>query len=423
MIKKKYSGVIKFCLPIAIALVFCMVTQGLSAGPAKKKTAPSKQETKQSVSKTPAGDKAQPAEKPTAATSFGIAEPQDAAAIFAEARKLTSTDPALAIQLYQRGLVRAKPDTWVERKELASLYEKQGQWNLALAEYQAINKAVASAESFTDVIRTLDAAGYPREAAASARKAFAQYPGQPRFLLLAGELFRKSGADDEALAVLKEYSKLKPKEGRPFFISRSIHEKAGRRPEALQDYLRAEKLLKDDRETVAALKRLRTGTALLGELTVFLPDGWVTQKDALINLQGGQRVTVMVKTSGEPQALALSSAREAMPPEPFSAEALKQNERMKKMRQELAKLDPEAAKKMPGPSMPLYSQGDFPEMKGAKKALFSTSETSQPGMESAVAIAVPKDRKIFIFLWRAALPATDGEKTLTQFIGQTVWPL
>ncbi len=73
--------------------------------------------------------------------------------------------------------------------------------------------------------------------------------------------------------------------------------------------------------------------------------------------------------------------------------------------------------------MPLYSQGDFPEMKGAKKALFSTSETSQPGMESAVAIAVPKDRKIFIFLWRAALPATDGEKTLTQFIGQTVWPL
>lgn len=420
--KRKYTGVIKLCIPIVIALVFCMATQGLSAGPAKKKTAPAKQEAKQAVSQTPAGDKAQPAQKPAAATSFGIAEPQDAAAIFAEARKLAPIDPAFAIRLYQRGLLM-KPDAWVERKELAALYEKQEQWNMALAEYQAINKAVASAENLSDVIRLLDAAGYPGEAAASARKAFAQYPGQPRFLLLAGELFRKSGADDEALAALKEYSKIKPKEGKPFFISGSIHEKAGRKPEALQDYLRAEKLLKDDRETAAALRRIRSNAATIGGLTIFLPPGWNAEKDGLSQIQEGQRVTLSVKTSGKPADLALAAALETMPRDLFTAESRKNYEKSRKLRQEMFKNNPDAAKQMESIPLPFYNTGDFPSFKGAKIALLSTSESAQPGMESAVAVAVPSGGKIYVFLWRAARLAADGEKTLTQLIGQTVWPL
>lgn len=410
-------------LPIVISLVLCWAGQCLAKDPAQSqaKSAP-KQESRQSVLPAPAGEKVQPAEKPVAATSFGIVEPQDAAALFAEARKLAPTDPAFAIRLYLRGFVM-QPEAWAQRKELAALYEKHEQWNLALAEYQTINKAVASAESFTDVIRMLDAAGYPREAAASARKAFAQYPGRSQFLLLVGDLLRKSGADDEALAVIKEYSKLNPKEGKPFFLSGSIHEKAGRLPEALQDYLRAEKLLKDDMETAAALKRIRSNAATIGGLTIFLPPGWNAENDGLFQIGEGQRVTLSVKNSGKPADLALAAALETMPGELFTAESRKSYEQLRKLRREMSKIDPEALKQMESIPLPLYSTGDFPTLKGAKKALLSTSESVLPGMESAVAIAVPKDGKIFIFLWRAALPTAAGEKTLTQLIGRSVWPL
>lgn len=411
----------KFCFPIVIVLVFCMVAQGFSEGPAKKKAAAPKQASEQGITKYPAGEKVEQPQKPVA-TSFGIAEPKDASAFFQEARKLAPADPVGAIRLYQRGLF-LKSDAWMERKELADLCEKQGQWNFALAEYEVINKATGSAGSFTDLVRTLDKAGYPRAAAVSARKAFVKYSNQPLFLFSAGELFQKSGADVEAAAAIQEYLKLKPDDGKALLLLGIIHEKAGRAADALRTYLRAEKLMKGDKNLADAAKRLRAGTTVLGGLTIFLPAGWSAEKDGIVNVQGGQRVTVTVKSSGDPAVLALSSARETMPQGLFSAESLKLNKEFKKMQKELAKADPKFAKKMPAMQMPFYSTDDVPGMKGAKKALLSTSETAQPGMESAAAVAVPAGGKIYIFLWRAARPAADGEKLLTLLISQIVWSL
>ncbi len=404
-------------------VVLCLipVLPGLAQGPAEKTGQTlTEQVSGQGILKPPAEKKDKPGQKPPVA-SFGVVAPKGASAYFQEAKKLSSSDIASSILLYQQGLF-LKPDDYAARKELAALFEKQGKWNMALAEYEAIHKAAASVESYSDLVRMLDKSGYVRRAAAEAKKAFAKYPARPEFLLQAGELFHKAGDEAAASAALQEYLKRKPDDGPAWIKLGAVFEKAQKNADALRAYVRAEKLLKNDKNLADALKRLRTGTAVFGGLTVFLPDGWVAQKDVLSNLQGGQRVTVAVKTPGEPAALALASAREAMPREPFSAEALKQNEQMKKMRQELAKTNQEAVKNLPSMPIPLYGQGDFPAIKGAKKALLSTSETSQPGMESAVAVAVPSGGKIYVFLWRAALPAADGEKALTLLFGRTVWP-
>ena len=374
-----------------------------------------------SFSQGTAGEKAEPAQKPTAAPSFGIAEPQGTEDLFREARKLSLTDPIGAGRLYERGFM-LKPDAWTERKELAALYEKQQQWNLALGQYEAINRATESAESFTDLVRALDRAGYSRAAAAAARKAFARYPGQPGFLFLAGEIFQKYGAEADAVAALQEYLKITPGDGKALLLLGSIHEKAGRSADALNAYLSAEKLMKNDQEAASAVKRLRSGAAFVEGLTIFLPPGWNVEKNGLSHVGEGQRVEVTVKTSGNPAKLALAAASETMPPGLFTAEKRKNHEQSRKLREELVKIDPVAAKTMEAMPLLFYSTGDFPGMTGAKKALLATSESARPGMESAAAIAVPHGNRIYIFLWRAAMPAPEGEKTLTRLIGQTVWP-
>lgn len=85
-----------------------------------------------------------------------------------------------------------------------------------------------SPETESDVIRAPANAGYHRSAASNARKAFATHPGPPQFLYLAGVIFQKSAAEAEAADALQEYAKLKPDEGRAFFLLGTIHEKAGR---------------------------------------------------------------------------------------------------------------------------------------------------------------------------------------------------
>ncbi len=374
-----------------------------------------------SFSQGTAGEKAEQAQKPAAAPSFGVEEPKGAADLFREARKLAPTDPIGAGRLYERGFM-LKPDAWTEKRELAALYEKQQQWNLALGQYEAINRATESAESFTDLVRMLERAGYPRAAATAARKAYTKHPWLPRFIFLAGEILQKYGAQEEALAALQEYQKIAPGDGKALLLIGSIYEQAGRLADALRAYLSAEKLMKNDQETALAVKRLRSGAAFVEGLTIFLAPGFNVEKNGLSHAEGGQRVEVTVKTSGNPAKLALEAASEMMPPGLFTAENLANYEQSRKMREKLVSIDPATAKTIDAMAFPFYSTGDFPGMTGAKKALLSTSESARPGMESAVAIAVPHGGRIFIFLWRASMPAPEGEKTLTRLIGQTVWP-
>lgn len=360
--------------------------------------------------------------KKAAALSFGVEGPKEAEEFFKEAKRLASNDPIVAIRLYHEGLI-LKPDAWQERKQIAVLYEKKQQWGLALAEYEVINKAAGSVESFTDLSRIFDKAGYPYAAAVTAREGFAKHPAQPHFLLFSGELFLKIGSQTEALAVLQEYMKLKPEDGKAFFLLGSIYEKMNKPLDALSAYLNAEKRMKNDADTTEALKRLRSGAASIEGLTIFLPPGWLPEKDGLVNILEGQKVVVSVKNTGDTAALALSAASKAMPDGLFDPENVQKHEKFKKMREEVAKTDPETAKMMEAIPTPMFLTSDMSGVKGAKKVLLSTAETAKPGMESAVAVAVPSSGKIYIFLWTAGRPAQDGEKILDALISLTVWPL
>jgi len=417
--RKMLFNIARFCLPVIFLSSFLMLP-GFAKDPAAvKNKASSLPVSSRNSIKAPAGNQDHPSQKPAVA-SFAVQEAKDATAFFEKAAKLALTNPVSAIALYQRGII-LKPDAWKERKELAALYEKQGQWNMALAEYEAISRADKSAGSFINLVRMLDKSGYLHSAAAEAKKAFAQYPARPEFLLQAGELFHRAGDEAAAVTSLQEYLKLKPGNGQALMVLGAVYEKTKKPADALTSYLRAEK--QGNKEAADAVKRLRAGNAVIGGLTIFLPQGWAADKDGMTNLQSGERVTVAVKSTGSPAALALTSAREAMPREPFSEENIKQKEQFKIMQQELAKKNPESAKNMPSGMTPISTQGDFPPLKGAKKAVLSTGETLRPGMESAVAVAVPVGGKIYIFLWRAARPAADGEKTLSLLLGQSVWPL
>ncbi len=358
--------------------------------------------------------------KKEATPSFGVAEPKEAEEFFKEAKRLEPSDPLAAIRLYREGMI-LKPDAWQERKQIAVLYEKQQQWGLALAEYEAVNKVTGSVESFADLSRIFDKAGYPRAAAVTAREGFAKHTSQQHFLLISGEIFLKIGAETEALAVLQEYVKLKPEDGKAFFLLGSLHEKAGRFTDALYAYIRARELLNNDINVSDAVKRIQARTVTVDGLTLIPPQGWLPDKNGLTNIKNGERIKVGAIASGDPAAIALKVAREAMPEGLFADEAMKSYEQMKKKREEMIKADPESGKQIESVPVPLFNTRDVSSLTGAKMALLSTGETPYPGMESAVAMAIPSGGKIYTMVWKGAAPVEDGLKVINDLFEQTVW--
>lgn len=405
-----------------MVIILCcgLASQGFSESPAGNKAqAVPKQESAQGIQQAPAGEKAGPGEKQVPSTFFGIEEPKDAGAFFKEAQKLAQNDPIGAIRLYQQGLV-LKPDAWTERRQLGLLYERQGQWGIGISEYEAINKATGSKESFTDLIRAMENGGFYRSAAVSAREAFNKYP-DPVFLYTAAELFEKSGAEEEALTALRELIKIKPDDGKAFFLLGSINEKAGRFADGLRAYIRAGELLKDDRNAADAVKRLQARIVTVEGLTVIPPPGWLPDKNGLVNPDNGQQVTVGVAAAGDPAEVARRAARETMPEELFTDEALKSSAQLKEKLAEMEKTDPGAAEIIRSVPMPSLNTRDFPGFKGAKIVLASTGEISLPGMESAAALAAPSGGKIYTMVWRGSAPVEDGLKVITDFLEQTMW--
>lgn len=389
-----------FNFVIAVIFALCLAVPGFAQAPSQEKAE----------------------QKKGPQPSLGVEEPKDAGTFFKEAQKVAPNDPIGAIGLYQRGLV-LKPDAWAERRQLGVLYEKQQQWSPAISEYEAINKATGSKESFADLVRAMDQAGFSRSAATYARRGFEKYPGEPGFLYLAGESFRKAGAEKDAVAALQEYVRLKPDDGKAFFLLGSIHEKAGRKADALRAYLRAGELMKNDRDANDAVKRLQAGAVNVEGLTIFLPQKWLPDKNGLVNIEEGQRIAVTVAASGDPAAIALKAARESMPQGLFTDEAMKSYERLRKMREEAMKARPESAKQMQSAPIPFFATRDAPGPAGSKMALLSTGEVSYPGIESAVALAVPSGGKVYTMIWRAAGPVNDGEKALAEILKQAVWPM
>lgn len=359
-------------------------------------------------------------EKPDTPPKIETPKEKTAEGLFQEAQAISEKYPDGAIQLLIECLA-LKPDTWQARKQLASLYEKQNKWGLAITEYEAVNTASESAEGFSDIVRVMEKGGFLRNAAKTDMKAFEKYPDKPEFLLQAGEIFLKSGADNDAAASLQEFIKQRPDEGKAYLLLANIHEKAGRLPDALRMYMRAHTLMKENRDAADAIKRLTAKTFQAENIWIFLPVGWVAEKDGMTNLQWNQRMTLNVSAGGDTETIALKAAREAMPEALFSDENLKSFEKMRVMREEIEKSNPEAAKMMQSIPLPFFSSKDFNGIAGASMVLLSTSETPQPGIESVCAAAMTKDGKIYSFVLKSNGPVAEGEKTLTDILSQVIW--
>jgi len=336
--------------------------------------------------------------------------PKDAEGFFKEADKLLENDPVGAIRLYERGLI-LKPDAWDKRKKLASLYEKQNQLDLAIYEYEAINKATGSKESFFDLIRSMEKANLIIAAKDIAVNAFKKYPDEPAFLYLSGELFYKSGELNEALKTLQEFIRLKPADGKAFFLMGSIYEKLNKPKEALLAYLRAGELIKNDIGINDAIKRFQAKTFNISDLSIFIPDGWIRDKDGLLSIEGSQRITFFVDPKGDPEKVAIKHAKDAMPYGLFSDEALKAYEEFRKS----------LKKETPPLPIPFIRVKNMEGKNFAKIVTVSTGEIAHSNIESSVAISTPYKDKVYIIAWRANDIAEKGEKILTGLLEQAIW--
>lgn len=383
----------------AVVITLLFVSYGLSQSPSERDTD----------------------EKKTPPPILGIEEPKDAGQFFKEAQRLAPNDPMGAIMLYQRGLI-LKPDAWAERRQLAALYESQRQLDLAISEYEAVNKATGSKESFEDLIRVMGQAGFFHSAATLAQKAYERYP-DPHLLYLAGELFWKYRAEKDAVNALEEYLKLKPDDAKAYLLLGSIYEYKGDNRNALRTYLKAKGLAKENKDLLDALRRIQAETITIEGLTIFLPRGWLPIKDGLMNIEEGHRVTLSVATGGDVEAIVLEKAKGAVPGGPFTDEALKSYEEFKRMQEEIAKTDPELAKQIRPIPVPSITKRDVPGLAGAKMVLISQGETPYPGMESVITLAIPSGGKIYTMTWQAARPIEDGEKVLMMILKQALWPM
>lgn len=342
--------------------------------------------------------------------------------IFQEARTISDKYPGGAIQLLKECLA-LKPDLWQARKYLAEQYEKQNMWGLALSEYEAVNRASASPEGFSQIVRVLEKGGYFREAAATAGKAFEAFPDQTDFLLKVGELFIKSGNDKEAAAALRKYIKLKPEDGNAYLLMGGAQERGGILPEALSAYQRAVTLLPGNRDAADAVKRVASRGFTSENVWIFLPAGWIAEQNAMSNPTAHMRLTLTSTTGGTPETIALKSARAAIPGDIFSDEKLESYEKMKAMMEKADQEHPETAGMMQTLPVPLFSQKQIKGSDGACMVLLATSEPAQPGVVSVCAAAVPAGGRIYSIVLKADAPAAESEKALLSIISQILWPL
>lgn len=346
--------------------------------------------------------------------------PKTPETLLKEANDISKQHPEGAIWLLLEALV-LKPDFLPARRELAAIYERQNKWDMAINEREAINRAEGTPESIADLVTAMEKAGFFLTAAQAATTAYAKYPDKPILLLKAGELYFKAGADNDALSSLQEFIKRDPRQGRPFLLMGNIHERAGRLPAALDAYLKARELLKDSPEAAEALQRLRARTVEVEGLWVFIPEGWIAEKNGLRNILQNQRIIITWVGAGNPQELAWQRARELMPGNLFSDEMLKSYESMRMMKEEMAKFGV-AAKDLPDIPLPIFHRKELTGPPAAHLASLAASERPQTGMESVCVAAVTHAGRTYLLAWQAHMPPVHGEETLAAILKQVLWP-
>lgn len=313
-----------------------------------------------------------------------ITIPMEPEALFNRARTISNQDPVNAIILYKHGLF-LKRDAWDARKELALLYEKQGEWGMAINEYETINNATSSKESYQDLIRVLGEAGYYRSAATLAKKAYEKHPKEHHFLLSSAEFYIKAHAYNEAMDVILELIKINPMDAKTYFILGSIYERQEKPKEAFLAYIKAQDINENYSEVKEALERIKRMNATVSGLVIFLPEGYVPTNDGVIHLMTGQMISIVSHPKDDPKTLAI---------------------------RELKKLLPE------GISINAVTK-DLPHIKNA--VLVKIAYDDRQFFESVAVLAVPTLDKVYLMAWKARAVVEEGEHTLATLANSIVW--
>jgi predicted Zn-dependent protease len=145
---------------------------------------------------------------------------------FNEAQTLLQKNPGEAVRLLKQGLAM-KPGALPERHQLATLYENQKQWNLAIAEYEIVNCTTGTAESFLKLANALASAGYTVEGAIKAEEGAKKYPSQEELQLLAGEQLAAAGQGKKATPYLQHAARSAPKKAHIHTLLGQIYDKEG----------------------------------------------------------------------------------------------------------------------------------------------------------------------------------------------------
>lgn len=257
----------------------------------------------------------------------------------------------------------------------------------------------------------MEKANFIKAAKDIALNAFKKYPDEPAFLHLSGELFYKSGELNEALKSLQEFIRLKPTDGRAFFLMGSIYEKLNKPKDALLAYLRASELIKNDKDINDAIKRFQAKTFNIKDLSIFIPDGWIRDKDGLLSIETSQRIALFVDPKGDAEKIAIRYAKDAMPYGLFTDEALKSYEEFRKsLKKETVTLP-----------IPFIRVKNMEGKNFAKMVSVSTGEISHSDIESSVAISIPYKDKVYTIVWKANDTAEKGERLLTGLFEQAIW--
>jgi tetratricopeptide (TPR) repeat protein len=239
-------------------------------------------------------------------------EPRTADDLFKEAQTILEKNPGEAARLLKQGLTM-KPDAFPARQQLATLYEKQKQWGFAITEYEIVNRAAGTAESFLALANALARAGYTVEAAIKAEEGAVKYPSHGALQLLAGEQLVASGQFKKAVPYLKRAADLTPKIAQIPALLGQIHEKEGKMIDAMKAYRQALALDKNQKDALSGEARLKTRSVARPGFIVVLPDGWLPSERGIWNPSTGQDITMIVSDKALPVDVATRLILERVP--------------------------------------------------------------------------------------------------------------
>jgi tetratricopeptide (TPR) repeat protein len=239
-------------------------------------------------------------------------KPQTADDLFREAQVLLEKSPGEAARLLKQGLTM-QPEALPARQQLASLYENQKQWGLAIAEYEIMNRTSGTAESFLKLANALFRAGYTVEAAIKAEEGAVKHPSHGALQLLAGEQLVASEQFKKAVPYLKRAADSTPKIAQIPALLGQIYEKEGKTIDAMKAYRQALALDKNEKDALKGEARLKARSVARPGFIVILPDGWLPSERGIWNPSTGQDITMIVGEKALPVDVATRLILERVP--------------------------------------------------------------------------------------------------------------